>query len=125
MGHTYEERCQLATVVVKTLDEWGLTAAQAVVVMGLPDRTRSREIVRYRQGTALPDDEAVIERCGHVLAIQHGLDLLFPHNPLMAAAWITDPGNRLFGRSPLEVMLDEGLKGLRRVRRCVEHGSEY
>ena len=125
MELSYEERTDLTTVVIGTLDEWGLTPSEVIAVLGLPARTRPRELVRYRQGQPLPEDEAILESCRHILAIQHTLELIFPHNPGLSAAWATDPGNRYFGCAPVEVMLREGLMGIRRVRDLLECRSDW
>lgn len=112
-------------MVVAILDEWGLDAAAQIALLGLPARTRPREMIRYRRGTALPGDAEVLERCRQIVCIHHALALLFPHNPYMAAAWVSASGNRYFGRAPLSVMLEEGLAGMTAVCDLLENRSEW
>ena len=46
------------------------------------------------------------------------MEKMFPHNPMAADYWVTTP-NRFFNqRTPLELMVSEGLEGLRLV---IEH----
>lgn len=120
-----EERGRLAVAIVNTLDEWGVGAAEQVRLIGLPEDTRPREITRYRRGTALPDDEEIIQRCQHIIGIQHALQLIFAHNPQFPGLWITDTANRHFDGSPVDVMLREGLGGMARVRKLLEPGSDW
>lgn len=120
-----EERSRLAVAIVHTLDDWGIGAAEQVTLIGLPDKTRPREITRYRNGTPLPDDEEVIQRCRHIIGIHHALELIFAHNPRFPGLWLTDPANRHFEGSAVDVMLREGLPGMARVRRLLESGSEW
>ena len=125
MELNHEERSRLAVAIVRTLDDWGVGAAEQVALIGLPENTRPREIMRYRRGTALPDEEDVIQRCQHIIGIHHALELLFAHNPKFPGLWVTDPANRHFDGSPVDVMLREGVEGMARVRRLLERGSDY
>jgi hypothetical protein len=71
-------------------------------------------------------DEAVAsnesaERIGHLLAIHAHLRTLFPQNPELAYAWMST-GNKSFdGLTPVAVVRDQGLEGLRAVRGYLEH----
>lgn len=109
-----EERTYLTSLVIGVLDDWGIEQKDQVALLGIPN-ARPREITRLRRGAALPQDEAVIERCKHILGIHHALQLVFPHNPHMPNFWVTCT-NRQFNKTPLEVMLEEGIDGIRRVR---------
>lgn len=125
MDLTQEERSRLAVAIVHTLDDWGVGPVEQIGLIGLPEKTRPRDITRYRNGTALPDDEEVIQRCQHIIGIHHALQLIFAHNPQFPGLWITDPANRHFDGSPVEMMLREGLSGMARVRRLLENGSDW
>jgi len=125
MELNHEERGCLAVAIVRTLDDWGIGAAEQVTLIGLPEKTKPREITRYRNGTALPEDRDIIQRCQHIIGIHHALQLIFAHNPQFPGLWVTDPKNRHFNGSAVDVMLREGVDGMARVRRLLERGSDY
>jgi len=120
-----QERGDLAMVAIKVMDSWGLEAEEQIILLGLPEKTRKRELNRYRHGSALPQEMAIIDRCRHILRIHHALELMFPLNPALSNAWVTDPGNRSFGKAPAAVMLDEGMEGIRRVCGILENEAEW
>lgn len=125
MSINREEREHLATMVVQIMDDWNLEPSVQVALLGLPAKTRPRELLRLRRGTAVPDEDAVLERCQHILRIHHALELLFAKNPALQPAWITDPGNRNFDCSPLQVMVEGGIDGMRRVSRLLECRDDW
>lgn len=112
----YEERLRLGPLVMGVLDEWQITDEAQMALLGLPDGTPSRQLTRYRHGSApMPEEADIIERSRHILGIQQALHLIFALNANMPGFWLTNPNNRQFGRAPMEIMLDEGLDGMRRV----------
>jgi hypothetical protein len=120
-----QERTHFAEAVMAVLDEWGVDAEARVVLLGLPDDTKPRALAKFRRGTALPDDERVMVRIGHLLSINQSLGFTFPHNPAMAKYWVSTPNRRFGDRTPLSVMLDEGLAGLESVARHLDNSEEW
>lgn len=117
---TDNERAEIAHAVMNLFNEWQVEAVDQVQLLGLPANTRPRAMLKYQKGTPLPDDEEMLERVQHLLAIQQALGTTFPHNPAMGGLWITTP-NAMFGeRTPLAVMLQGGLNGILQVRRRLE-----
>lgn len=110
-----EERTNLAMLVMSILDEWRLVPNEQIFLLGLPDDTKPRELSRYRNGSApLPEDDGILSHAQHVLGIQESLHVVFPLNRNMPLFWLTHRNKTLNG-IPLQVMLDEGLGGMRRV----------
>lgn len=110
----YEERCRLSVLVMAVLDTWKVERTDQLHLLGMA-AGRGRELARLRNGNPFPEDDAVFERARHILGIDDALQVIFPRNGNMSAFWLTNPNNRQFGRAPVEVMLDEGLAGMRRV----------
>lgn len=112
----YEERLRLGALVMEVLDDWGIEGNVQMSLLGMPEKTRPRELNRLRSGsTPFPESDDSVQRARHILGIQNALHLIFPRNPHMPAFWLTNPNNRQFGRAPLEVMIEEGLSGMSRV----------
>jgi len=111
-------RAELARVIMQVLDGWGLAPGQKARLLGLPESTRARALNRYLQGTPLPDDRATDQRLSHLLSIDRALHTVLPHNAALARLWITTPNPLFMDRTPLEVMLADGLLGMQHI---VEH----
>ncbi len=112
-----DEQAELARVVMEVLDEWSLEPEQRAALLGLPEGTRKRILDRYRKGTPFSEDRDTQQRLSHVLNIHRILATVLPHNPAMAAHWITAPNPYFNDLTPLEVMLNGGLDGLERIVR--------
>jgi hypothetical protein len=68
----------------------------------------------------LPNTRDTLDRAGFLLGIHKGLRLLFPEDPALRYDWVKRRNRLLDERTPLEVMLDEGLVGLARIARFVD-----
>jgi hypothetical protein len=110
-----EEQEALAITVLKILDNWQVDPQHQVILLGLPEGTRPRALTRHRQGQALPNENEIMQRCQALLSIQSSLDTMFPHNTAMADYWVTTGNSQLGNKSPLQVMLENGLEGMRYV----------
>ncbi len=112
-----DERVELARVVMEVLDAWAIEPEQRAALLGLPEGTRKRVLDRYRKGTPFSEDRDTQQRLSHVLTIHRLLGTALPHNPTMAAYWITSPNPYFNDRTPLEVMLNGGLDAMERIVR--------
>ena len=110
-----EERGRLAGMVTRLFEHWQLPEAQQLQLLGLHPTSRGT-LREYRLGKPLPTTRDVLDRVGNLLAMHQSLRLLFPENRDVVAYWISAV-NRDFGdRSPLAVMLHDGIRGLLNVR---------
>jgi hypothetical protein len=75
---------------------------------------------RYRHGEPFADNRDLLDRAGHLLGIHKALRILFPHNRDLVYRWVTTANRRFSGRTPLEIMCDEGFLGLLMVRRYLD-----
>lgn len=115
-----ETRARLAKMCVRLLELWGLDRRQQAVMLGLSPRTRST-LRRLGRGEPLPDQRDILDRAGHLMGITKSLELLFPQNPELIEAWATTRDRALGGRTPYEVVEQEGLTGLRDLRAYLDH----
>jgi hypothetical protein len=69
----------------------------------------------------LPDDLSnILENIGHLLAIDRALLNYFPYEPTARDRWIFVPRKDLADETPLNIMLEEGLEGIKMVRELAE-----
>lgn len=109
------DRHELTFLVIQILDGWGLTGDDQIRLLGLPEGTRSRVLQRHRKGQELPLDPGMMERIQLIVAIERALQSMFPHNPDLGRYWITSDNVRMGGETPLFVMLEQGLPGMRGI----------
>lgn len=114
--HSHEDRLALTKLIMSLLDQWGVPAADQIAVLALPSETRTRHLKRYCEDTPLPDDPRVMERVEHLVGIAEALRTTYPRNVHMATRWLNRPHRRFQQRTPLAVMVEGGLDGLRAVR---------
>lgn len=115
-----ESRKHLARVVASLFVRWELNNEQQLALLGLSPESR-KLLPAYRRGERpLPNARDILDRAGYLLGIHKGLRLLFPEDEALRFTWV-QRRNRLLGdRTPLEVMLADGLIGLARVARFVD-----
>ena len=111
-----EDRIELTRAIVHILDDWGLSPAQQIALLALPETTRPGAFRQFRQNTPLPMDETVLERIEHVIGIADALRTSYPHNARMGGIWLNRVNHRFDNRAPLAAMLEDGLAGLLAVR---------
>ena len=110
-----ENNAEIARTVLSMLQNWEISPDNQVKLLGLPSNSRSRVLNKYRNGFPLPDNEDCVMRVACLLAIQNAVSSLFPHNAKAADYWITTSLDFFVGHTPLEIMLNEGIDGMRRV----------
>lgn len=109
---TLDERHLLTRRTMDLLEGWGLGARDIILILQLPDTVKARNIVRFREQEAFPDDPQVNRRVAYLLRIEEALHTYFPRNPEMRNLWVKR-GNKQFGRrAPIAVMVEDGESGL-------------
>lgn len=114
-----QERERLAVIVMGILDDWELENEIKLKLLGLENTAKGRSLTRFRNGTALPEDEGLIERAKSLIGIQQSLHMVFPLNHNMPAFWLRNRNKQLKG-IPLLIMLEEGVNGMDRVWRLLD-----
>ena len=121
---TEEQRSKLAREVMSIMEQWRLAVEDQKSLLGLNEKGAGRALAKYRSGYAMPDDELLLERCRHIIGIHNSFHLLYPRNPNAPRQWLKTK-NRHFAPSPLAVMLDEGINGMRRVWHNLDCTSQW
>lgn len=115
-AYSHDEQVQISRAIMRMLDGWGMSSDAAISVLGLPAKTRKRQLAKYRADTPLPNTDAVVESITHLTAIAEALRTTFPTHPAMANVWMQTPHRRFEQRTPLVNIVKKGVKGLREVR---------
>lgn len=104
----------LSRVVCALLDRWGLSLQQRYVLLGGDPESAampySAEVALL--STRLPD---VVNRAGQLLAIHRALRVLFLENADLRFSWVQRRNQALDGKTPIDLMLDEGSAGIAKV----------
>ena len=113
-------RRDLARVVAALFGKWELPGETQLALLGLSPESR-KLLAQYRRGErALPNTRDTLDRAGYLLGIHKGLRLLFPEDPALRYGWVRRRNALLGDRTPLDVMLADGLVGLARIARFVD-----
>jgi hypothetical protein len=110
------DRISLTQYILAVLDDWGVKSQDIISLLDLPEKTPKRMMRRYRDETPLPNEENVNTRLEHLFGIIEALRTTFPRNGHMASKWMNTPLSRMNSRTPLSVILEDGLTGLIHVR---------
>lgn len=110
--NTPEARQAAIEAVLTLLRRWGLHEAKQAELLGL------RDIAAVAESGLPPDEDIVLERAGHLLAIGRLLKQLYT-DEAAADWWVTSPYDGLDGVAPVTLML-KGVEGIKRVRTFLE-----
>jgi hypothetical protein len=112
---SHDGQIELTRAIFKTIDAWQVPKEMQPALLGLDPTLKSRTLNRYRLGRPLPNDPAVYARLALLLKIDNAVHKLFPRSELSANLWVTTPRVKLGGLTPLEIMLKQGIDGLRSI----------
>lgn len=112
-----DERVALTGAVFRLLDAWQVSSKGQPALLGLDPNLNPKKMNRYRLGMPLPDDAGVYARIALLLKIEHALQKLFPHSQLSANLWVTTRRVKLGNATPLEMMINKGIEGIKSVER--------
>ena len=120
-----EEISRQSIALITVLDNWGVSNAQKVVMLALPSGTKPRAILRYQQGASFPVDEVIQERIEHFFGIAEALRLAYPRNSQGGELWLKRPNKHFNQRTPLSVMIEDGLAGIIAVRMRIDCSYDW
>lgn len=111
-----EDQLALTQAIMAILDGWGLSVEAQMLILDLPKGTPTRTLRKYREHTPFPDNQAVMQRLEQIIGIADALRTSYPRNPTMGTLWLQKRNYRLHDRSPLSIMVEDGIDGLIEVR---------
>jgi hypothetical protein len=110
-----EARRAVSEVLIALFDRWQLHELNQAQLLGLDN------ISSLRRDKILPDTPAVLERVGHLLAIDRALLKQYPYRSGYRDRWVTIPSDSFNGESPLQIMLTRGIEGIREIQEHLEY----
>jgi hypothetical protein len=111
-----QQRAALSRIVMQILDDWEIDDNDKIKLLGLPAETKPRMMNRYRNNSELPDIIEINERIEQLVAISEALRTTYPHNYRMSMHWLNTPHRRFNQKTPLNMILNNGLNGMMAVR---------
>lgn len=122
---TQDEQISLTVSIMVILDGWGMSAAEIISLLALPEKTPTRALRRYRENTAFPVTAEVEERIEHILGITDALRTSYPHNPQMGKIWIRQRSKKLKNQIPLQIIIENGLSGIIEIRKHLDCSYDW
>ena len=113
---THDDRVNLSRLLMDLMDKWDIDTRQQLNLLGMPAGAKGSELRKMQGGRPFPADEAMLARAEHLLAIDDCLRTAYPRSANMASHWLHTASRHFGQRTPLTVMLDGGMDGLRQVR---------
>ncbi len=108
-------RGAIAKMLMQLFEHWQVSTSDQLDMLGLAQNNRAA-LSRYKKGEPISSSRDSIERAGHLLAIHKNLRLLFPHNRELAYHWMSTKNMAFEGKTPVEVIHENGFAGLLMVR---------
>ena len=122
---TLDEQVSLTTRIMDILDGWGMSSAEIISLLALPDKTPTRALRRYRDDTPFPITPELNERIEHIIGITDALRTSYPHNPQMGKMWIRQRSKKLQNKIPLQIIVEKGLEGVVEVRKHLDCSYDW
>lgn len=98
------------------LDEWQIKAADQVTLLSFADNVKPRQMCHFHQGTPFPESGELDLRIDYLAGIADALRTTYPRNSQMGKFWLNQKNKKLQNRSPLAIMLEDGIDGIEMVR---------
>ena len=114
-----EGRAALAKMVMTLFDHWKLPVDDRLALLGLVETSRMT-LNRYRNGEPLADNRDLMDPVKALPSIHRSLRILFPENREIVYRWMKLPNLDFNGRSPVQVIREEGFLGLLMVKRYLD-----
>lgn len=112
-----EDRIHLTRSIIGLLESWGIDgASDQIAILALSGDVSPRNMRRFQMDTPFPDDPDVLERIEHLIGIADALRTTFPRNPQMGPLWMHRRNKRFRSRTPVALMVEDGLEGMIAVR---------
>ncbi len=109
-------RMRMAAFILDMFKQWQVSLEDQRSLLGLPETIRKRHMHKLGEEIPLPEDAEVIERAEHLLGIADALRTYFPNSSHARSRFIRSHSKKFQKRTPLQIMVDDGLSGLIRIR---------
>jgi hypothetical protein len=115
-----KERQQQTQLIMKLFELWKLTTKQQAILIGTSPNTETG-IYNYKNNkNYLPINRDTQDRIRLLLTIHQHLRKAYPFNKELAYQWMTTRNMDFAHLSPVDVIAEEGIMGLVRIKRYLE-----
>jgi hypothetical protein len=115
-----ENRKKLVKMIMRLFEHWELDTASQLNLLGLSPTSRAL-LSKYRSGEQALATRDALDRIGWLLSIHKALRLLYPHNENIRYSWVNRRNQVFDNLSPLEIMKEQGIIGLAKIARYLDH----
>ncbi len=125
--YSKQDMLDLTQGVMTYLDGWKLSSEQALAVLGITEKAKTRHIKSYRMGEKpFPETDDLLIRIDHIVGIADALRTTFPFSDAMRFTWLRKAHRRFQKNTPLAVIMgDDSPNGLMKVRMEVDCSYGY
>lgn len=111
-----DARMHMARFIMDMFGQWQLSLDDQHALLALPETIRRRHMHKLGEDIPLPDDRDILERAEHLLGIADALRTYFPNSKHARSRFIRSHSKKFRKRTPLQIMVDDGVSGLVRIR---------
>jgi hypothetical protein len=112
-----KSRQAVLEVVLVLLGRWGIDEVDQCKLLGV------NKLSDLHSGEPSFDETFVFTRIGYILAIERELSRLYPYQAEKHDRWLIEPQDLLEGKTPLTMILDQGIEAMRHIKHVLE--SQY
>lgn len=110
-----------AQLLMRLFDHWSLSQTQAACLLDISASSRGTLKHYEKGGRGIGAGQDIQQRADYLLGIHKALRLLYPRNEEMRYGWISMRNQYFDNRTPLEVMMEQGLIGIAGVYECLNY----
>lgn len=110
-----DESKVIAIAITRLFNLWGISQESQCSLLGINLSSRNTLNLMGEGVIGIPAGRDSRDRVGNLLSIHKALRLLYPKNPELLSGWITRRNKKFDGRTPLEVMIEDGYLGVVKV----------
>lgn len=114
-----EDRRILAKAIFRLFDQWQLSEADQLALLGF-SADNAEALATMRRTGVLLATEHLADRTRALLRIYRYLGMLYPEHPQLAKKWMTSANPRLEGEAPIQRIVNRGAAGIRFVTTLLE-----
>lgn len=114
-------RAAQTKLIMNLFDLWNLTYETRLNLLDQSPKSRTL-INKYQSGQGmLPKGKDLAKRVGLMLSIHKALALLYPENENIRRTWVHRHNQQLGNYKPIDLMKEQGLFGIAKVARYLDH----
>lgn len=115
-----ESAIRLTKMIIQLFAHWELTYFEQSAMLGLSVKTNT-SIARFKNGSScIRMDRDTYDRVRFLLSIHQSLRQIFPLNPDLAYKWPKSSNQQFKGKTPIQVIIEDGILGLSCVHTYLE-----